>query len=57
MSAMFIDLETVRQGGADPRQALLASLRDIHGNGRYHPRRGQGVPQPPAVPAMAAATP
>ncbi len=46
MSAAFIDLETVRQGAADPRQALLASLRDIHGKGWIPSQKRAGVPEP-----------
>ncbi|OAN82393.1 hypothetical protein A8B78_08025 [Jannaschia sp. EhC01] len=33
LSGVFIDLETVRQGGTDPKEALLAALRRIHGKG------------------------
>jgi len=32
-SGVFMDLETVRQGGANPKQTLLAALRRIYGKG------------------------
>lgn len=48
LSGVFIDLETVRQGGTDPKQALLAALRRIHGKGWIPSQKmgRAGVPEP-----------
>lgn len=48
MSGVFIDLETVRQGGIDPKQALLAALRRIHNKGWIPSQKmgRAGVPEP-----------
>lgn len=48
LSGIFIDLETVRQGGTDPKLALLAALRRIHGKGWIPSQKmgRAGVPEP-----------
>lgn len=48
LSGVFIDLETVRQGGTDPKQALLAALRRIHAKGWIQSQKmgRAGVPEP-----------
>ncbi|WP_113913523.1 MvaI/BcnI family restriction endonuclease [Roseovarius dicentrarchi] len=48
LSGVFVDLETVRQGGTDPKQALLAALRRIHGKGWIPSQKmgRAGVPEP-----------
>ena len=48
MSGVFIDLERLRQGGADPKQALLAALRRIHEKGWITSQKmgRAGVPEP-----------
>jgi len=48
LSGVFIDLETLRQGGTDPKQALLAALRRIHGKGWIPSQKmgRTGVPEP-----------
>lgn len=45
---VFLDLETLRQDGTDPKQALLAALRRIHGKGWIASQKmgRAGVPEP-----------
>ena len=47
-SGVFIDLETIRQGGIDPKQALLNSLRRVHDKGWIQSQKmgKAGVPEP-----------
>lgn len=45
---VFLDLEKLRQGGADPKEALLAALRRIHARGWIASQKmgRSGVPEP-----------
>ena len=47
-SGVFIDLETIRQGGIDPRQTLLDALRRVHDKGWIQSQKmgRAGVPEP-----------
>ena len=48
MIGVFLDLEKLRQGGADPKEALLAALRRIHTKGWIASQKmgRAGVPEP-----------
>lgn len=45
---VFLDLETLRQGGTDPKAALLAALRRVHGKGWIPSQKlsRAGIPEP-----------
>ena len=47
-TGIFLDLEKLRQGGTDPKEALLAALRRIHAKGWISSQKmgRAGVPEP-----------
>ena len=48
VTGVFLDLEKLRQGGTDPKEALLAALRRIHAKGWIGSQKmgRAGVPEP-----------